>query len=131
MTRLEIHQVIEPFINAPVECDGFVRLAHTALVAAGVDHTVMHGRLVSADSTRRTPIHFWITLANGDVIDYRAQMWLGSANDVPSGIFAPAEFPGWSYQGSVIDIPTLHPAVAEMLTRSIPSAPMRNPIDGP
>ena len=129
MTRLELHQLVERFIDAPVECDGFVRLAHTALVAAGIEHTVMYGRLVSADAKRQTPIHFWISLDNGEVLDYRARMWLGAGMNVPNGIFAQSEFPDWSYHGCAIDIPTLHPSIAEILTRSSQSFPGRGPLE--
>lgn len=111
----ELHQLLEPYINAPVECDGFTRLAHTALVHAGIEHACMCGRLVSVDDTTESPIHFWIELADGRLIDYRARMWLGENPTVPNGVFNANEFAGWKYLGEQIDLPTLSPVLVEIL----------------
>lgn len=120
MLDTELHQLVAPFIDAPVECDGFTRLAHTALANAGIGHTCMLGRVVSADGQRRTPIHYWIVLEDGQVIDYRARTWLGECERVPHGIFKPASFKSWVYQGEPIDLPVLHPVMANILMQAMP-----------
>jgi hypothetical protein len=118
----ELHRLLERYIDAPVECDGFTRLAHGALESAGIDHACMRGRVVSADGTVRSPIHFWIELPDGRLIDYRARMWLGDFSSVPHGIFLPDEFAKWQYQGEPIILQTLSPVIAELLL-SFPALP--------
>ncbi|MFL1449436.1 hypothetical protein ACI77O_13645 [Pseudomonas tritici] len=120
MEHVELHKLLESYVMAPVECDGFARLAHTALFNAGVDHCVMIGRLLSRDSKKQSPIHFWIELGSGQVIDFRARMWLGDDADVPHGIFGKSDYPKWEYAGELIDIPVLHPAVAALLSTAHP-----------
>lgn len=120
MLDTELHQLLVPFIDAPVECDGFTRLAHTALSNAGIEHTCMMGRVVSLDGKTRSPIHFWIELEDGRLIDYRARMWLGDCKNVPHGVFQPVHFKSWVYQGEVIDLPVLHPVMANILMQAIP-----------
>lgn len=120
MLDTELHQLLAPYDAAPVECDGFTRLAHTALTNARIPHACMLGRLVSADGQRRTPIHLWIELADGRLIDYRARCWLGECEGVPHGVFDRASYKGWTYTGETIDLPLLHPVLANVLMQSIP-----------
>lgn len=123
MVHSEIHQLLSTCISAPVECDGFARLAHTVLTEAGIEHNVWAGHLAAIDGSRKTPVHCWVTLADGHVIDYRARMWLGEVDDVPYGIFARTDFPGWIYCGQPIDIPTLPSYLFQLLLE--PSVHMR------
>lgn len=81
-----ISSLLEPYSNAPVECDGFTRIAHSVLAGAGIPHSCMQGQLVSASGNDELPIHFWIQLDDGRVIDYRARMWLGDDAGVPHGV---------------------------------------------
>lgn len=124
MLHAELHQLLEPYINAPVECDGFTRLAHTALTHAGIEHTCMLGRLISADGQRKSPIHYWITLPDGQVIDYRARMWLGVSETVPHGVFFPACYKLWAYEGAAIDLPVLTPIGAQIMMMAHPTLPL-------
>lgn len=87
-----VERVVAKLDSAPVECDGFVRLASTALATLGIEHQVYVGSLEGPAGN--IPLHFWI-LWRGQIIDCRAQMWLGS--DAPYGIFEEVE--GWSYEG--------------------------------
>lgn len=116
----EIHQLLAPYLQAPVECDGFTRLAHTALVNAGIEHKVLFGKVVSVDGTKELPIHFWIELPDGHVIDYKARMWLGNADDVPHGIFGSGAFPGWEYCGEAFEMSTLSPLMVLALMMPVP-----------
>lgn len=120
MNHTDVLKLIDPFINAPVECDGFTRLAHSALANAGKRHRVMAGRLIAAGGGHQTPLHYWIELECGSVIDYRAQMWLGPTPDVPHGIFNVDDFPRWKYEGHEVEMPTLPPALAELIATPIP-----------
>lgn len=117
-----IEQLLEPYINAPVECDGFTRLAHTALELAGIQHTCMVGIVASLCGHRQSPIHFWIQLHDGRLIDYRARMWLGDETSVPHGVFALEAFPEWEYRGAEIDLPILNPVLARYMVMPLPEA---------
>lgn len=120
MLDTELHKLLAPYIEAPVECDGFTRLAHTALANAGIEHICMLGRVVSADGLHRSPVHYWIELADGRVIDYRARMWLGEGESVPYGLFHKPSYALWSYEGQPIDLPVLNPVLVKVLMLSIP-----------
>lgn len=117
----EIHNLLAHYVHAPVECDGFIRLVHTALVNAGIEHFCYLGRLESRVSKLEIPIHFWISLPDGRIIDYKARMWIGEVETVPHGIFDEAKFPDWAYLGERIEIPTLNPSVVAFLMAPIPS----------
>ena len=116
-----IHQLLEPYINAPVECDGFTRLAHTALEQAEIPHACMVGRVTSADGHRQSPTRFWIQLHDGRLIDYRARMWLGDESSVPHGVFTPGEYAGWQHQGADIELPVLSPILAKFMLLDLPT----------
>nr|WP_192963334.1 hypothetical protein [Pseudomonas fluorescens] len=119
MLYAEIHQLLMPYDKAPVECDGFTRLAHTALADAGVAHTCHIGRIVSADGERQSPIHYWIELTGGVIIDYRARMWLGNDEGVPHGVFCPDGYKSWVYQGSAIELPLLSSILARFMVMDL------------
>jgi len=120
-TDEELLQLLAQYVEAPVECDGFALLAHTALMRAGIEHFCLCGRLESQDGNRGIPAHFWIELVDGRIIDYRARMWLGALDSVPHGIFDANMFPEWTYQGEHVALPTLHPALVEIMMTPIPS----------
>jgi hypothetical protein len=90
-------------------------VSHTALVGRGASHTVFIGRLVSLDGLTRTPVHLWIELEDGNLIDFRARMWLGDDGDVPHGLFTRETFPSWKYAGEDIEIAVLSPALVTAL----------------
>lgn len=119
MLHAEIHQLLVSYDKAPVECDGFTRLAHTALANAGVEHTCHIGRIVSADGKRQSPVHYWVELTDGMIIDYRARMWLGDDEGVPHGIFSPDGYKSWVYQGSTTELPLLSPIVARFMVMEL------------
>ncbi|MBM94311.1 MAG: hypothetical protein CMI09_00440 [Oceanospirillaceae bacterium] len=109
-------QILSDIVDAPVECDGFARLAHSRLTSAGIDHRVMRGVLVSCDNPNRgiSP-HFWLELDSGLVIDYRARMWLGPHQEVPHGVFTPDAFSHWRYEGEEVLIGETPEWVLEIL----------------
>ncbi|MCV4078803.1 hypothetical protein OD785_31775 [Pseudomonas aeruginosa] len=110
-----ISNLLEPYSNAPVECDGFTRIAHSVLTGAGIPHSCMHGQLVSTSGDEELPIHFWIELDDGRVIDYRARMWLGDSEGVPHGVFKTDEYPDWHYLGTEITLPVFSPTMIQLL----------------
>lgn len=116
-----VREIVEPFVLAPVECDGFTRIAHTALFNEGIAHTCMKGRMIQVTGNQALPIHFWIVLADGHVVDYRARMWLGDDTTVPHGVFNPAQFPTWAYSGEAVNLPLLSAAVVQALLARPPA----------
>jgi hypothetical protein len=83
---------LDPLDIAQVECDGMSRVIGDILTRNKIDHTVMKGILIdhgpelcrSPEKARAIP-HYWIELASGHLIDYRARMWMGP--EAPHGIF--------------------------------------------
>lgn len=110
-----ISSLLEPYSNAPVECDGFTRIAHSVLAGAGIPHYCMQGRLASTSSSEEIPIHFWIQLDDRRVIDYRARMWLGDDAGVPHGVFKMGEYPEWNYLGTEIALPIFSSTMIQLL----------------
>lgn len=82
--------------QAPVECDGFARLASILLTREGLEHEVHVGRLSLAGAGAIDP-HFWISLPGGLICDYRARMWLG--DQAPHGVFRPEPAHGYASRG--------------------------------
>ncbi|MEX6780174.1 hypothetical protein [Pseudomonas aeruginosa] len=110
-----ITMLLEPYSNAPVECDGLTRIAHSVLTRAGIPHSCMYGRLVSTSRDAEIPLHFWIQLDDGGVIDYRARMWLGDDAAVPHGVFMEDEYPLWNYLGTEITLSVFSPTMIQLL----------------
>lgn len=119
MDMAAIARLLAEYVDAPVECDGFARLAHTALAEAEIEHSVLEGVVLAGDGSVALPIHYWIELRCGTLIDYRARLWLGESDAVPHGIFNQADFPQWRYEGARVDMPVLSPAFAKLLSTPI------------
>lgn len=99
----------------PLECDGLTRVISTLMSRDGIEHAIHIGSL-SIDEVGTIPLHWWISLADGSVCDFRARMWLGASDAVPHGVFSPQEQYGYSareIQRSA-DI-ALHPVVFAIL----------------
>lgn len=83
-----------------LECDGTVKVISYLLNENHIPHKIMRGYVkvienkVVVDSI---PLHFWIELPEGLVVDYKAQMWLG--NSAPNGIFKFSDYPNYVYKG--------------------------------
>lgn len=108
--------VLAKYLDAPVECDGFTRLAHTALLREGISHEVRVGSLSeNGEPDNGIPLHYWIVLGDGRIVDYKARLWLGEDSRVPHGVFAEAAFPDWLYQGEPISISPLSPTLERVL----------------
>lgn len=91
-----IRQLLVEIENAPVECDGFTRLAATILHRNGIEYKAYTGS-VSHNDEQVIPYHFWLTV-NDHIIDYRAQMWIGK--HAPHGIFLESEYPDFKFEGN-------------------------------
>jgi len=82
-----------------LECDGATRVLHYVLTKNNVEHKVMMGS-VKLNKNQIIPLHFWLELPDGNVIDYKSRMWLG--DDVEEGIFIPEKN---TYIGKPISMP--------------------------
>lgn len=110
---------------AHLECDGLVRVLSAALRERGEQHTVFGGR-ISHRLTGTAIEHLWIELPSGQCLDFRARMWMGERDDVPHGLFDPANYPQVEYQGTPLVLSELPPAVLEVLKTPFPPEAMRN-----
>ena len=53
---------------------------------------------------KKIPLHYWIQLEDGRIVDYKCQMWLGPT--APNGIFEFSQYPDFIYEGSVLHMRT-------------------------
>jgi hypothetical protein len=70
-----------------LECDGATRVLHYLFQEQNVKHVVKRGSVVFGKDD--IPLHYWIELPDGSVVDYKSRMWLGE--QVQQGIFKPNE----------------------------------------
>jgi hypothetical protein len=113
---------LSKFDSLPLECDGMSRVLSFKLSQMGVKHAVKQGQLL-VDGQRVVPIHQWVELSDGRLVDYRARMWAGVAQDIPHGIFNPAEFKRMQYSGVAFD-PQVDEKLFKMLVTPIVPAPL-------
>ncbi len=85
---------LDPLNDAPLECDGMSRVISALLSINGIEHQAWQGLLLDCKLLEDHSVgpeveiavtHWWIKLADGSTIDYRARMWLG--DDAPHGVF--------------------------------------------
>ena len=92
---------LRPADALPLECDGLTRVLSALLRREGIAHDSMAGQLL-VQGVGTIPLHHWIRLQDGRVIDFRARMWLGKGSpSVPHGIFTPAGV--HAYEGKAVD----------------------------
>jgi len=110
-----IKELLEPYVDLPLECDGMTRVISYILKMEKIPHKVFIGTLVVKGQGEFSP-HFWIRLGTGEIIDYRSRMWFGGDMDIPQGIFKEDGKAGMvSYDGREIDLP-VSKAVFSILT---------------
>ena len=130
MDATHLQALVKHLEFAPVECDGMSRLVATVLSQQGIPFQGMVGSIVPKDTNYRIP-HFWVQV--GDlVIDYRAQMWLGDASDVPHGVVRAEDYPG-IYEGEPFHLEALPESLFQIMKMPFPTE-LRNSItdnDGP
>lgn len=88
-----VRTLLDKYDPCALECDGFTRVAHHVLFKHNVPHHVYVGTVTRGDDV--IPLHYWIELPDGTIVDYRCRMWLG--DDAPHGVFAPD--PDYVYRG--------------------------------
>jgi len=81
-----------------LECDGLTRVLNYVLMDNKIKHTVYTGHVDYKGGKNHIPMHFWIELGDGRVVDYRLRMWLGKKRDVPHGVFKPSDYPDVQYK---------------------------------
>lgn len=96
---MSVESLVEPYDSCSLECDGLTRTLHLLLDANGIRHRVMGGAIYNHNDETAFSPHFWIELSNGDLIDFRARMWLGDQDDVPHGVFSLDDYPNMEYDG--------------------------------
>lgn len=106
MTK-EVEQLLQKYVDAPVECDGFTRIAYSVLTMNGIESQPFSGYLTYS-KTNQSVLHFWLKLSSGEIVDYRARMWFGEIADIPHGIFDASTYPLVFYDGNPVYFGVLH-----------------------
>ena len=73
------------------------RCISAVLLQHAIEHVIHLGRLY-IDGVVSIPVHYWIELGAQEIVDIRAQMWLGNGEMVPHGIFTSST--GVTYQSA-------------------------------
>jgi hypothetical protein len=112
---MTIEEILDEEFNhlERLECDGATRVLHYRLKLAGIEHTIYVGKVV-VNSVAAIPLHYWIVLKNGNILDTKAGIWL--RDSAPYGIFNPINYPEFCYIGSPEDI-EVSPFLYNYLTR--------------
>lgn len=121
----DLRRLLDPLDSAPVECDGMTRLACTVLAREDIEHRVFVGSLTIGDQA--VVPHFWIEVGRF-LIDYRARMWMGAAENVPHGVCIKAELEA-VYQGEQIDMLPLSDELFDLLAMPWPALPTASNVD--
>jgi hypothetical protein len=107
-----LKKLVEPYVDLPLECDGLTRVLNRVLLQApGVFFNVFSGKVEWKG--KEFPLHFWIELPGGKVIDYRLRMWFGKR--APHGIFDPKK-KGVKYDGKLVHMRPVDDHVFMILT---------------
>ncbi|MFQ2234980.1 hypothetical protein ACK32R_04610 [Aeromonas dhakensis] len=89
-TTSELDQWFSKLEALPLECDGMSRVISHLLSEDNIEHEISVGSLECHNG--KIPLHYWITLQNGSILDLRARMWLGNKDGIPHGLISPGEF---------------------------------------
>lgn len=121
MTVVDVASLLAPYAALQhLECDGLTRVSSQVLRKGGVPHTTWCGQIVYLPTGYGFAEHRWIELPAGRRIDFRARRWLGEREDVPHGVFVPADFPAVQYSGEPWDVDPLPEFVFQALLVPIP-----------
>lgn len=99
----DISTELKKFDILNLECDGLTRVLSYRLTELRMKHKVMVGHF-EYSGNKAVPIHWWVKLADGRTVDYRAKMWAGDVKEVPHGVFMEADYPAMKYVGEPHDI---------------------------
>lgn len=110
---MSIESLTSAYDDCQLECDGLTRVLHTVLEREGVPHVVKLGRIENTKTGNAFSPHYWIELPSGEIVDYRARMWLGPS--APHGIFNPNSTPV-EHKGREVNMPPLTSALFRVLT---------------
>ncbi|HDX8428226.1 TPA: hypothetical protein RQN23_002926 [Aeromonas veronii] len=86
----ELDKWLEKLDALPLECDGMSRVISHLLSKQNIEHEISVGSLQCQSG--KIPLHYWITLGNGTLLDLRARMWLGNNDGIPHGLIKQGEY---------------------------------------
>lgn len=82
-----LNKICDRYDDLPLECDGLSRVLSKVLSRNRIEHRLMIGTVTF--NGKNFPVHFWIELPDGRVVDYRLRMWFG--DKAPHGVFRATE----------------------------------------
>lgn len=104
-----IEQLLKPYLNSPIECDGFTRIAYSVLANNSIYTQGYAGHIMYVPK-KLNIFHFWLELPDGRLIDYRAKMWFSNLvkeTEIPHGVFEKSSYPNFNYSGNLITLNVL------------------------
>lgn len=110
-----VQAALETLDPLPLECDGVSRALSQYLMHTQIEHEILFGCL-EVVPYGRTPLHFWVVLADGSHCDIRARIWLGEDERIPHGVFQPMNHQ--RYQSKGVERPPYSPVFFWILTET-------------
>ena len=111
----DLATLLAPYDRYRLECDGLTRVLSTVLHQRGIAHICVAGQIVDLIDTASMWPHYWFTLDDRRIVDYRARMWLRDKPHIPHGIFHPSDFPGGLCSGEPINLGVLDDEMFQIL----------------
>lgn len=84
----ELHVLLSPLDDAPVDCDGVTYAVSFVLTEAGIPHHCYKGYVTHPETGDVIVPHLWVELDGDIVVDFRLRMWLGDRDSIPHGVFS-------------------------------------------
>ena len=113
MLEGKVQSLTAKYDKLPLECDGLTRVLDYILTQNKVKHKVYSGSVEYRDT--HIPLHFWIELSDGKVVDYRLRMWMKPMG-VPHGVFKLKDHPDLKYmKGATVNF-KMTPTMFQILT---------------
>lgn len=116
--------LLNPYKELSLDCDGWASVINFILSEQNIPHNIFAGTIHHAITGQSFTPHFWIEIETTEGIariDFTARRWLGSKDDVPTGIFMTNESGNVIYEGQrLTNWKTVSKTVFQALTTPLP-----------
>lgn len=76
-----LQELLKPYSDLPLECDGFTRIIHYVLQKSFIPHKIYYGTVTWLNEDFYP--HYWITVEKF-IVDYALKLWFKNS---PNGVF--------------------------------------------
>ena len=101
MLEGRVESLTAKYDKLPLECDGMTKVLTYVLKQNKIKHKIYQGQ-VKYKGKVSIPLHFWIVLNDGQIVDYRLRMWMDNKKKLPHGVFKAEQYPDVKYEGKLV-----------------------------